>query len=78
MTTTTTTSRPDRNRSEQLPARGFDVAGHAVGAGFTLIAGPCTVESREQTLAVADAVAAEGAAMLRGGAYKPRLSLIHI
>ena len=74
MTTTTTTYRPDQNRSEQRPERGFDVAGHAVGAGFTLIAGPCTVESREQTLAVADAVAAEGAAMLRGGAYKPRSS----
>ena len=74
MTTTTTTYRRDQNRSEQRPARGFDVAGHAVGAGFTLIAGPCTVESREQTLAVADAVAAEGAAMLRGGAYKPRSS----
>jgi 3-deoxy-7-phosphoheptulonate synthase len=44
------------------------------GGGFTLIAGPCTVESREQTLAVADAVAAGGAAMLRGGAYKPRTS----
>jgi 3-deoxy-7-phosphoheptulonate synthase len=42
--------------------------------GFTLIAGPCTVESREQTLVTADAVAAGGAAMLRGGAYKPRTS----
>ncbi|GIK78311.1 MAG: 3-deoxy-7-phosphoheptulonate synthase [Acidobacteria bacterium] len=56
------------------PARGFDVAGRHVGAGFTLIAGPCTVESREQTEAVADAVAAGGASMLRGGAYKPRSS----
>jgi 3-deoxy-7-phosphoheptulonate synthase len=41
---------------------------------FTLIAGPCAVESREQTLAAASAVAAGGAAMLRGGAYKPRTS----
>ena len=41
---------------------------------FTLIAGPCSVESREQTLATAFAVAAGGAAMLRGGAYKPRTS----
>jgi len=61
--------RPDR----PVPA-GFEVDGRAVGTGFTLIAGPCTVESREQTEAVADAVAAGGASMLRGGAYKPRSS----
>ena len=41
---------------------------------FTLIAGPCTVESREQTLLAADSVVAGGATMLRGGAYKPRTS----
>jgi 3-deoxy-7-phosphoheptulonate synthase len=41
---------------------------------FTLIAGPCSVESREQTLATARAVSAAGATMLRGGAYKPRTS----
>jgi 3-deoxy-7-phosphoheptulonate synthase len=41
---------------------------------FTLIAGPCAVESHEQTLATAHAVAAGGATMLRGGAYKPRTS----
>jgi 3-deoxy-7-phosphoheptulonate synthase len=41
---------------------------------FTLIAGPCAVESHAQTLATAHAVAAAGAAMLRGGAYKPRTS----
>ena len=39
-----------------------------------MIAGPCTVETREQTLAVAHAVKAGGAAMLRGGAFKPRTS----
>jgi 3-deoxy-7-phosphoheptulonate synthase len=52
------------------------VDGHRVGGGdtFCLIAGPCTVESREQTLAVAEAVAAAGASMLRGGAFKPRTS----
>jgi len=71
---TTTAYEPDPNRPEQGPATGFDVAGRPVGEGFTLIAGPCTVESREQTLAVADVVAAEGASMLRGGAYKPRSS----
>jgi 3-deoxy-7-phosphoheptulonate synthase len=52
------------------------VDGHRIGASdtFCLIAGPCTVESREQTLAVARAVAASGAAILRGGAFKPRTS----
>jgi 3-deoxy-7-phosphoheptulonate synthase len=42
--------------------------------GPVVIAGPCTVESREQTLAIARAVKAAGAKMLRGGAYKPRTS----
>jgi len=41
---------------------------------FCLIAGPCTVETREQTLEVARMVKAAGASMLRGGAYKPRTS----
>lgn len=62
------------SRSDSGERVGFDVAGHVVGAGFTLIAGPCTVESREQTDAVATAVAAGGGSMLRGGAYKPRSS----
>src|SRR5215210_5862147 len=54
----------------------LEIAGHRVGAGdtFCLIAGPCTVESREQTLGIARAVKAAGAAMLRGGAFKPRTS----
>jgi 3-deoxy-7-phosphoheptulonate synthase len=53
----------------------IDVDGRKVGGdNFSLIAGPCTVESREQTLEVARAVANAGAAMLRGGAYKPRTS----
>jgi len=44
------------------------------GEHFALIAGPCTVESREQTLATAQVVADGGGTMLRGGAYKPRTS----
>ena len=44
------------------------------GEHFGLIAGPCTVESREQTLEVARVVIDAGVAMLRGGAYKPRTS----
>jgi 3-deoxy-7-phosphoheptulonate synthase len=53
----------------------LDIAGRSVGGDhFTLIAGPCTVESRDQVLTAAHAVAAAGAAMYRGGAYKPRTS----
>ena len=44
------------------------------GGHFALIAGPCSVESVEQVLAVARAVKAAGATMLRGGAFKPRTS----
>ena len=44
------------------------------GDHFALIAGPCTVESREQTLTTARVVEAAGATMLRGGAFKPRTS----
>ena len=41
---------------------------------FTLIAGPCAVETPEQTLAAAEMAAAAGATLLRGGAFKPRSS----
>ena len=44
------------------------------GDALTIIAGPCSVETREQTLETAHAVAAAGATILRGGAYKPRTS----
>jgi 3-deoxy-7-phosphoheptulonate synthase len=51
----------------------FTVRGVTLGGGNTVvIAGPCSVETERQILACARAVAAEGAAMLRGGAYKPR------
>src|SRR6266496_6799682 len=53
----------------------IDVNGRRIGdSAFGLIAGPCTVEYREQTLETARAVAAAGATMLRGGAFKPRTS----
>jgi 3-deoxy-7-phosphoheptulonate synthase len=53
----------------------LDVDGRKVGGdSFTLIAGPCAVESREQTLATARVVRDGGASLLRGGAYKPRTS----
>ncbi len=72
-------SRPYKLASSELahhePTR-VTVDGRVVGGGetFCLIAGPCTVESREGTLAVATAVKAGGASMLRGGAFKPRTS----
>ena len=47
----------------------------AIGGGsFSVIAGPCSVESGEQIIEVAKDVQASGAAMLRGGAFKPRTS----
>jgi 3-deoxy-7-phosphoheptulonate synthase len=53
----------------------IEVRGRRIGDGyFGLIAGPCAVEYREQTLAAAHAVADAGATMLRGGAFKPRTS----
>ena len=44
------------------------------GTKFTLMAGPCSVESEEQLMSTAHAVKAAGATILRGGAYKPRTS----
>jgi 3-deoxy-7-phosphoheptulonate synthase len=44
------------------------------GPGVVIIAGPCSVESRDQLLSTAHAVKRAGATMLRGGAYKPRTS----
>jgi 3-deoxy-7-phosphoheptulonate synthase len=53
----------------------IDVAGVPIGPDtFTLIAGPCAVETHEQTVAAARMAKATGAALLRGGAYKPRTS----
>jgi 3-deoxy-7-phosphoheptulonate synthase len=52
-----------------------DVNGIKIGGGnFQLIAGPCSVESPEQILCIAESVKASGAALLRGGAFKPRTS----
>lgn len=44
------------------------------GGHFAMIAGPCSVETEEQIIGVAQAVKAAGAQILRGGAYKPRTS----
>jgi len=53
----------------------LEIGGRRVGGeNFAMIAGPCTVESRDQLMTAAKAVQAAGASMLRGGAYKPRSS----
>jgi 3-deoxy-7-phosphoheptulonate synthase len=53
----------------------FEIGGRRIGGDhFALIAGPCTVESREQVMETARVVKDAGAAMFRGGAYKPRTS----
>src|SRR6266496_2565203 len=53
----------------------IETRGRRIGDGyFGFIAGPCTVEYREQTLETARCVAAAGVTMLRGGAFKPRTS----
>src|SRR5437588_766639 len=53
----------------------LDIDGRKVGGdNFALIAGPCTVESREVTLQTARIVRDAGATLFRGGAYKPRTS----
>jgi 3-deoxy-7-phosphoheptulonate synthase len=53
----------------------LEIAGRLVGGEhFALIAGPCTVEGRDQMLTAAQQIRDGGGTMLRGGAYKPRTS----
>ena len=53
----------------------IEIGSTTIGHGnFALMAGPCSVESEEQIISVAKSVKAAGAAMLRGGAFKPRTS----
>ena len=53
----------------------IEAGGVKIGGGhFAVMAGPCSVESEEQICAVAQAVKASGATILRGGAFKPRTS----
>ena len=54
----------------------IDVAGVKIGGldNFAVIAGPCSVESEEQVIGIAQDVKASGAKLLRGGAFKPRTS----
>ena len=53
----------------------IEIGNAKIGGGhFAMIAGPCSVESEEQIIEVAQAVKASGADLLRGGAFKPRTS----
>jgi len=70
-------SRPYKLASREFhpPDTIIDVRGVKIGGGqLTIMAGPCSVESEEQTLTTARAVKAAGANILRGGAFKPRTS----
>ncbi len=66
---------PRPPRVDLLPCR-VEIAGIPIGHGCrpVLMAGPCSVESREQLESLAARVAASGARFLRGGAFKPRTS----
>ncbi len=63
-------SRQTRPQPSVVDVRGVKIGGPEV----VVIAGPCSVESREQLLETAEGVKRAGATMLRGGAYKPRTS----
>src|SRR5687767_1471638 len=53
----------------------LEIGGRRIGGeNFSLVAGPCNVESRDQVLTTARAVRDAGASLFRGGAYKPRSS----
>src|SRR5512136_628737 len=63
-------SREVKEEDTVIDVDGVQVGGRAI----VVMAGPCSVESREQILEAAHAVKAAGASLLRGGAYKPRTS----
>ncbi|HTX59344.1 MAG TPA: 3-deoxy-7-phosphoheptulonate synthase, partial [Verrucomicrobiae bacterium] len=66
---------PRVSRVSRPQGSALQIAGVRIADGeFVIVAGPCSVESREQVLETAHAVRARGAAMLRGGAFKPRTS----
>jgi 3-deoxy-7-phosphoheptulonate synthase len=65
-------SREVKNEDTIIRFAGTDAA---IGGGsLAIIAGPCSIESREQAFAIAEQVAAAGAQFFRGGAFKPRTS----
>lgn len=63
-------SRTFRAESSQIKIKDVTIGGREV----IMMAGPCTVESRDQVMTIAEIVASSGAKVLRGGAFKPRTS----
>src|ERR1043165_9893781 len=63
-------SREFKKEHSAIKVNGIEVGGDE----FIVMAGPCSVESERQIMETAEAVAAAGAKMLRGGAFKPRTS----
>ena len=63
------------NRKMHPEDTAVDICGRKIGGGhFQVIAGPCSIETKEQITEVANAVKESGATLLRGGAFKPRTS----
>ncbi|MCK4343606.1 MAG: 3-deoxy-7-phosphoheptulonate synthase [Phycisphaerae bacterium] len=52
----------------------YPIAGTRIGKGFTMIAGPCSVENEKMMLEAAEFLTAQGVKLMRAGAYKPRTS----
>ncbi|OHA89503.1 MAG: 3-deoxy-7-phosphoheptulonate synthase [Candidatus Zambryskibacteria bacterium RIFCSPLOWO2_01_FULL_42_41] len=72
---TKTTPYPLVAHTSMTQATRIKVSGVTIGGdNFTIMAGPCAVESRNQLKSIAEAVHKAGAKILRGGAYKPRTS----
>ena len=63
-------SREFKKDDSVIKVNGLDIGGEE----FVVMAGPCSVESEKQIMETAEGVAAAGAQMLRGGAFKPRTS----
>ena len=63
-------SREFKKERSAIPVNGIDVG----GGEFIVMAGPCSVEGEKQIMETAESVAAAGARVLRGGAFKPRTS----
>jgi 3-deoxy-7-phosphoheptulonate synthase len=60
----------EENTVIQFPGTDATIGGH----DLAIVAGPCSIETREQAFAIAEQVAAAGAQFFRGGAFKPRTS----
>ena len=62
------------SRETRAESSFFPVASTHIGTGFTVIAGPCSVENEEMIIKTAQYLTLRGVKLLRGGAYKPRTS----